>query len=392
MDETFSKIEKALKDREERLVEGINSWATAWTVKTDNQRKDDLNEKSDANEQTNQHETGRSVEAAGIGQIGTNRLIRDLLREMRWEISDVKDKLNAIVVSLQSTNKLISSMSDITANSTISNKRNNSNKINNNNNNSKNANNRKRNDSSSSSSSSGGDDSGGDSVSLSKQSDEGKRKRRRRRRKRSNSSSNMDDNNNNDNNSKETSAQLQILKEKIKDLENKSAVWESQIQLLREKSDVGDGQSEESPYELQLRERKKNNLIVFGLPEDESNDLHQLKALFSNIGAGVNVDDTQYFRTGRKTGKCRPLVVKLMNPEEKAEVLFKAKGLKNNRVWKGIAITHDLTKEQCQVEKVREAELRREAEERNCHLSCEDKSVWKVVGGRGTRRVILSQP
>ena len=82
MDETFSKIEKALKDREERLVEGINSWATAWTVKTDNQRKDDLNEKSDANEQTNQHETGRSVEAAGIGQIGTNRLIRDLLREM----------------------------------------------------------------------------------------------------------------------------------------------------------------------------------------------------------------------------------------------------------------------------------------------------------------------
>ena len=42
MDETFSKIEKALKDREERLVEGINSWATAWTVTTDNQRKDNL--------------------------------------------------------------------------------------------------------------------------------------------------------------------------------------------------------------------------------------------------------------------------------------------------------------------------------------------------------------
>ena len=91
----------------------------------------------------------------------------------------MKDKLNAIVVSLQSTNKLISSMSDITANSTISNKRNNSNK-NNNNNSSKNDN-RKRNDSSSSSSS-GGDDSSGDSVSLSsivssKQSGEGRIKR-----------------------------------------------------------------------------------------------------------------------------------------------------------------------------------------------------------------------
>ena len=202
----------------------------------------------------------------------------------------------------------------------------------------------------------------------------------------------MDDNNNNDNDSKETNAQLEILKEKIKDLENKSAVWESQIQSLREKSDVGNGQSEGSLYELQLRERKKNNLIVFGLPEDDTNDLHQLKALFSNLGAGVNVDDTQYFRIGRKIGKCRPLIVKLKNPAEKAEVLFKAKGLKNNRVWEGIAITHDLTKEQCQVEKVREAELWREAEEKNCHLSRDDKSVWRVVGGRGTRRVILSQP
>ena len=356
----------------------------------------ELNGKSDANGQTDRHEMGRLMEAGSIGQIGTNRMIRDLLREMRWEISDVKDKLDAIVVSLQSTNRMISSMSDITATSSIGKKRNNSNK-NNNNNSSKNDN-RKRNDSSSSSSS-GGDDSGGDSVSLSsivssKQIGEGriKRRRRRRRRKRRNSSSNMDDNNNNDNDSKETNAQLEILKEKIKDLENKSAVWESQIQSLREKSDVGDGQSEGSPYELQLRERKKNNLIVFGLPEDDTNDLHQLKALFSNLGAGVNVDDTQYFRIGRKIGKCRPLIVKLKNPEEKAEVLFKAKGLKNNRVWKGIAITHDLTKEQCQVEKVREAELWREAEEKNCHLSRDDKSVWRVVGGRGTRRVILSQP
>ena len=169
-------------------------------------------------------------------------------------------------------------------------------------------------------------------------------------------------------------------------------MWESQIQSLRGKSEVADGQSEESPYELQLQECKKNNLIVFGLPEDEQNDLHQLNALLNNLGAGVNVDDTQYFRTGREMGKCRPLIVKLKNPEEKAEVLFKAKGLKNNRVWKGISITHDLTKTQCQVEKVREAELWREAEERNCHLPPGDKSVWRVVGGRGTRRLILGQP
>ena len=344
----------------------------------------DLNGKPDAIGHTDWRESvGR---LASTKQIATDQMIKDLQWEMQWEMTAMKNKLNSIVVSLQSTNRMISRLSDFIATRSISNKRNNSNKKDDK---------RKRNDSSSSSS--GGDDSGGESDSLSstdssKLSSEGRRKRRRRRRKRSNSSSNMGDNNSNDNNSKQTNAQLQILNEKIKDLENKSAVWESQIQSLRGKSEVADGQSEESPYELQLQERKKNNLIVFGLPEDEQNDLHQLNALLNNLGAGVNVDDTQYFRTGREMGKCRPLIVKLKNPEEKAEVLFKAKGLKNNRVWKGISITHDLTKTQCQVEKVREAELWREAEERNCHLPPGDKSVWRVVGGRGTRRLILGQP
>ena len=89
--------------------------------------------------------------------------------------------------------------------------------------------------------------------------------------------------------------------------------------------------------------------------------------------------------------KCRPLIVKLRNQEEKAEVLFKAKGLKNNQNWQGVSITHDLTKQQCQVEKVKEMELRKEAEEKNCRLSEDEKlaKVWKVVGGRGTRRIVL---
>ena len=50
----------------------------------------ELNGKSDANGQTNRHEMGRLMEAGSIGQIGTNRMIRDLLREMQWEISNVK--------------------------------------------------------------------------------------------------------------------------------------------------------------------------------------------------------------------------------------------------------------------------------------------------------------
>ena len=71
--------------------------------------------------------------------------------------------------------------------------------------------------------------------------------------------------------------------------------------------------------------------------------------------------------------------------------MFKAKGLKNNQNWQGVSITHDLTKQQYQAEKVKEMELKKEAEEKNCQLPADKKfaRVWRVVGGRGTRRVAL---
>ena len=71
--------------------------------------------------------------------------------------------------------------------------------------------------------------------------------------------------------------------------------------------------------------------------------------------------------------------------------MFMAKGLKNQDKWKGVSITHDLTKWQCQKEKMMEVELRKMAEEKNNHLSVIEKSqkIWKVVGGRGTRCLAL---
>ena len=149
---------------------------------------------------------------------------------------------------------------------------------------------------------------------------------------------------------------------------------EKQIQTLKERPHVADLQGETS-YEQQLQERKKNNLVVFGLQEDQRDDISQLRALFSNLGANVNVDNIQFFRTGRSLEKCRPLIVKLKNQEEKAEILFKAKRLKNNQYWKGISITYDLTKQQCQAEKVEEMELQRKAAEKNCQLLSYEKSA-----------------
>ena len=203
-------------------------------------------------------------------------------------------------------------------------------------------------------------------------------------------SKNSRDNNNIDNSHNQTDTNFHNANEKIKDLEEQCAVLQLQIQSWEKNLHAVDHQSTETSYELQLQERKKNNLILFGLQETERDDIHHLKALFCNLGAVIDVDNTQIYRTGSSLEKCRPLIVKLRNQEEKAEILFKAKNLKNNKNWQGVSITHDLTKRQCQAEKVREMDLRKEAEERNSHLSNEKSGkVWKVVGGRGTRRVVL---
>ena len=211
-----------------------------------------------------------------------------------------------------------------------------------------------------------------------------------------NNSNNNNSNNNNSNNNKiETDEQLESLRNKVKNLEKRSEMWESKFQSSQGASNAPDfTQPATTPYELQLQKRKKNNLIIFGLKENDQDanqsDKNELQSLVADLESTVSLDETQFFRVGRNLGRCRPLVLKLKNECEKAEILFLAKSLKNKRKWQGVSITHDLTKLQCQEEKAREVELRSIAEERNRSLPGGEKSKeWKVVGGRGTRRLML---
>ena len=297
-------------------------------------------------------------------------------KELQSEIAALKKSLNDIFVSLQSANEKITKVSEALAKSSLWE----DSKTNSNNTNSVNNQQPLESSSSSSGESSGSSDesSGESDGSSNDDSGSNNRKRRRRRSRQINRKNNGTVNSN-----KQSDARIQDLNKKIKDMEK-------QIQTLKERPHVVDLQGETS-YEQQLQERKKNNLVVFGLQEDQRDDISQLRALFSNLGANVNVDNIQFFRTGRSLEKCRPLIVKLRNQEEKAEILFKAKRLKNNQNWQGVSITHDLTKQQCQKEKIVELELKRKAEEMNCQLLGNEKfeKFWKVVGGRGTRRLVL---
>ena len=299
-------------------------------------------------------------------------------KELQSEIAALKNSLNDIFVLLQSTNEKITKVSEALAKTPLwGDGKTNSNSTNS-------VNNQRRTESSSSSSgesSGSSDESSGESDGSSKDDSGGNSRKRRRKRRRSRQINRKNNGTVNSNN--QTEAHLQDLNKKIKDMEK-------QIQSLKERPHVADLQGETS-YEQQLQERKKNNLVVFGLQEDERDDISQLRALFSNLGADINVENVQFFRTGRSLEKCRPLIVKLRNQEEKAEILFKAKRLKNNQNWEGVSITHDLAKQQCQTEMIVELELKRKAEEKNCQLSENEKfeKIWKVVGGRGTRRLVL---
>ena len=390
MDNTQSKVDKDSQSFDDamRMI-----WGPTWGKFRDINGKDDFQKTSapDMNkgQASKEQRNGAEQELAAVRRLITRSI--SSLQFANDKITKISEALTSGSLSNEENNRNNNSIfarSPQNNNSISKREDNNSNSQNSNKTNS-------RAFSSGSGESSSSDESSGDGErdSADNSGNSGRRRRRRKSKRMQRSEKNDSNKNNNGTNSNNlhTDADLQNLKQKIKDLENKSAVWESQIQSLKGKSQAVDPQSAETSYELQLQERKKNNLVFFGLQGDEQDDINQLKALFSDLGADVYLDNTKFFRTGRSLEKCRPLILKLENQEEKAKILFNAKKLKNNKTWTGVSITHDLTKQQCQTEKLKEMELRKEAVEKNSRLSKEEKNtrVWKVVGGRGTRCLVL---
>ena len=186
----------------------------------------------------------------------------------------------------------------------------------------------------------------------------------------------------------------------FRSLEDKVNQLQSDIPNLRTMRSSPQLQPSTGPYEIgpmsewMLRQRKQNNIIIFGLPE--LNDgaaglLQQLGSLWQDIGIS-ELDDGAWsgFRVGKcEDGKKRPVIVKFLDIAKKFEILLNAKNLKGNTKWAGLAIAHDLTKLQCLQEKEKELHLRLEAEKRNATCPVIGGTSWRVVGVRGSRCVVL---
>ena len=302
MDNTQSKVDKDSQSFDDamRMI-----WGPTWGKFRDTNGKDDFQKTSAPD--MNKGQASKELHCE----------IDERIRAEQ-ELAAVKRLLTRSISSLQFANDKITKISEALTSGSLSNEENNRNnnsifarspqnnnsisKREDNNSNSQNSNKtNSRAFSSGSGKSSSSDESSGDGErdSADNSGNSGRRRRRRKSKRMQRSEKNDSNKNNNSTNSNNlhTDADLQNLKQKIKDLENKSAVWESQIQSLKGKSQAVDPQSAETSYELQLQERKKNNLVFFGLQEDEQDNFNQLKALFSNLGADVHLDNTKFFRT-----------------------------------------------------------------------------------------------
>ena len=140
-----------------------------------------------------------------------------------------------------------------------------------------------------------------------------------------------------------------------------------------------------------LRERKRNNIIIFGLREMDD-DQALVKSLLNDLDIPFDAlsDMRGHFRVGRlNSERPRPIVIKLAHANKKQEILMNARNLKGMESWIGVTIAHDLTKMEYQEERIQESILREKVGEMNQNLSVEEKrqKIWKIVGGRGCRRI-----
>jgi hypothetical protein len=172
------------------------------------------------------------------------------------------------------------------------------------------------------------------------------------------------------------------VEKKVVGLETKGSGEETQGKGLESTASIYE--------ELQLRDAKKRNIIVFGLEETEGvPDRSAVTQLLNEIDASA---DFHLYRAGKSspTDNKRPIVVKFLSIAQQEKVLHNASKLKGKENYKTVSLSPDFTKRQRELNKQHENTLKDEASKRNADLSQEQKNdgVWVPGGRRGARRLV----
>ena len=130
---------------------------------------------------------------------------------------------------------------------------------------------------------------------------------------------------------------------------------------------------EDALAEIREQDRKKNNFILFNIPESKSlngvvrseDDKNKFISITQSLNVKNNDADISFIRLGKPTAeKMRPLVIK-GSSVLKSEMFQKIKNLKDLPVdheHKKIVLRHDLTKKQLGAERILVKEMKRRRE------------------------------
>jgi hypothetical protein len=197
---------------------------------------------------------------------------------------------------------------------------------------------------------------------------------------------------------KEVEARITGTEEGLKDLGKKVEKMDEKLNKRDENVDRKIQKGDREVFEeMREREVRRMNVVLYRVPELDDEratgseriewDKRQCSKIFHAIDLRLKEDDIKFCRrVGERGEDNRPLLVGLFSEADKDRVLRYARKLESTK-HKEVAICQDLTRRQ----REEEADLKKEADKRNEHLSEEDKSKnlkWTVVGARGEKRLI----
>ena len=136
--------------------------------------------------------------------------------------------------------------------------------------------------------------------------------------------------------------------------------------------------------ELQLRQQKQRNFVIFGL-EEHNNDMEVVEALVCDVGVVAAI--SAVYRIGVVTeNRPRTLVVKFEIEQNRNGVYNNLRNLGGKHCWNQISVVPDLTKIQCLEEKATYKKLLEEKKQKD-----EEKigvGAWKIRGVRGKKKLV----
>uniref|UniRef100_A0A2A4K1M2 Endonuclease-reverse transcriptase n=1 Tax=Heliothis virescens TaxID=7102 RepID=A0A2A4K1M2_HELVI len=159
---------------------------------------------------------------------------------------------------------------------------------------------------------------------------------------------------------------LEILDEKLQPVITENKILKTKVENL------------EREIETLKREKKQNNLIMFGVNEDERSTQDLIQNIINIFKTDLDMQFQEHeinkiYRLGKakSSGKPRPILLSFVSEWKKNEVMKKKKNLRN------VYVTEDYTKEVLEKRKTLQAQLKEERERGNIAYLKFDKLVVK---------------